>query len=169
MTLRSYEPLIVAGLLQTEDYARAILSMKPGDKDDLDEQVAIRIMRQAVLERAKLWCVLDEGVLYRNVGGSKIVQAQLFQLAELAEHPKVTIQVIPGIGAHAGLLGAFVIAERDGKPPVAYLETAAEGHVTDSASVIADVALSFDTLRAEALPWGASRDLIRKVAEERWT
>jgi hypothetical protein len=89
--------------------------------------------------------------------------------AELAEHPKVTIQVIPGIGAHAGLLGAFVIAERDGKPPMAYLETAAEGQVTDSPSVVTDVALSFDTLRSEALPWGASRDLIRKVAEERWT
>jgi transcriptional regulator with XRE-family HTH domain len=167
--LRSYEPLIVPGLLQTEDYAQTILSMKPGDKDDLDEQVAVRIMRQMVLERAKLWCLLDEGVLHRDIGGSKIMRTQLYRLAELAEHPKVTIQVIPGIGAHAGLLGAFVIAERDGKPPMAYLETAAEGQVTDSPSVVTDVALSFDTLRSEALPWGASRDLIRKVAEERWT
>jgi hypothetical protein len=62
-----------------------------------------------------------------------------------------------------------VIADLDVKPPMVYLETAAEGQVTDSPSVVADVALSFDTLRAEALPWAASRDLIKRVAEEQWT
>jgi len=97
------------------------------------------------------------------------MHAQLEHLTVLAEHPKITIQVIPGAIAHAGLLGHFVIAERDGTPPMVYLETAAEGQVTDSPSVVAHVALSFDRLRSEALPWGASRDLIRKVAEERWT
>ena len=62
-----------------------------------------------------------------------------------------------------------MIADLDGKPPMVYLETAAEGQVTDSPSVAAHIALSFDTLRAEALPWAASRDLIRRVAEEKWT
>jgi hypothetical protein len=62
-----------------------------------------------------------------------------------------------------------VIADLDGRPPVVYLETAAEGHVTDSPSVAAHVALSFDRLRSEAESWAGSRDLIRKVAEERWT
>lgn len=94
------------------------------------------------------------------------MRAQLERLVAAAEHPKVTIQVIPGAIAHAGLLGHFVIADPDGKPSVAYLETAAEGQVTDSPSVIFDVALSFDTPRAEALPWAASRDLIRKLAEQ---
>ena len=122
-----------------------------------------------MLERAKLWCVLDEGVLHRNIGGSKVMRTQLYRLADLAEHPKVTIQVIPGADAHAGLLGGFVIADLNGKPPMVYLETAAEGQITDSPSAVADVVLSFDTLRSEALPWGASRDLIRRVAEEQWT
>jgi transcriptional regulator with XRE-family HTH domain len=168
-TLRSYEPLIVPGLLQTEDYARAILSLRPGsDGDDLDVQVAGRLERQEALERAQLWCVLDEGVLHREIGGSKIMQGQLDRLAAIAGHPKVTIQVIPGSCGHAGLLGGFVIADLDGQPMV-YLETAAEGQVTDSPSVAAHVALRFDTLRAEALPRGASRDLIRKVAEDKWT
>ena len=168
--LRSYEPLIVPGLLQTEDYARAILSLRPGgDDSDLDVQVAARLARQAVLEQAQLWCVLDEGVLHREIGGAKVMQGQLDRLAALAGHPKVTIQVIPGSGGHAGLLGGFVLADLDGKPPMVYLETAAEGQVTDSPSVAAHLALRFDTLRAEALPWGASRDLIRKVAEEQWT
>jgi hypothetical protein len=87
----------------------------------------------------------------------------------VAEHPKTTIQVIRAAGAHAGLLGGFIIADLDARPPVAYLETAAEGHVTDSPSVAAHVALSFDRLRAEAESWASSRDLIRKVAEEQWT
>jgi transcriptional regulator with XRE-family HTH domain len=171
--LRWYEPLVVPGLLQTEDYARAILSVRPdGNLDDLDEQVAARLARQAVLERTgapQLWCVLDEGVLHREIGSAKVMQAQLDRLAALAGHPRVTIQVIPGGSGHAGLLGAFILADLDGQPPVVYLETAAEGQVTDSPSVVAHVALRFDTLRAEALPWGASRDLIRKVAEDQWT
>ena len=128
--------------------------------------------REAVLERAgapQLWCVLDEGVLHRGIGGSKVMRSQLYRLADLAEHPKTTIQVIQAAGAHAGLLGGFVIADLDGKPPMAYLETAAEGQVTDSPSVVAHLALRFDRLRAEALPWASSRDLIRRVAEEQWT
>jgi transcriptional regulator with XRE-family HTH domain len=171
--LRWYEPLVVPGLLQTEDYARAILSARPdGNLDDLDEQVAARLARQAVLVRPdapQLWCVLDEGVLHRAIGGSKIMRSQLYRLAEVAEHPKTTIQIIRVAGAHAGLLAHFVIADLDARPPVVYLETAAEGHVTDSPSVAAHVALSFDRLRAEAESWASSRDLIRKVAEERWT
>jgi transcriptional regulator with XRE-family HTH domain len=169
-SLRWYEPLVIPGLLQTEDYARAILAARPGaERDNLDERVAVRLARQTVLERVQLWCVLDEGVFHRDVGGGKVMLAQLEHLADAAERPKVTIQVIPGATTHAGLLGGFILADLDGKPPMAYLETAAEGQITDSPFVIAGVALSFDTLRAEALPWGASRDLIRKVAEDKWT
>jgi len=171
--LRWYEPLVVPGLLQTEDYARAILSVRPdGNLDDLDEQVAARLASQAILDRTdapQLWCILDEGVLHRAIGGSKVMRSQLYHLAEVAEHPKTTIQVIRTGGAHAGLLGGFIIADLDSKPPVAYLETAAEGQVTDGSSAVGHVALRFDRLRAQAESWVASRDLIRKVAEERWT
>ena len=107
--LRWYEPLVVPGLLQTEEYARAILSARPdGNLDDLDEQVAARLARQAILGRTgapQLWCILDEGVLHRAIGGSKVMRSQLYRLAEVAEHPKTTIQVIRSGGAHAGLLG----------------------------------------------------------------
>lgn len=172
--LRSYEPLLVPGLLQTEDYARAILSVRPGGDDhDLQEQVAARLERQTILEGARgplLWCVLDEGVLHRPVGGAKVMRTQLERLAALADHAKTTVQVIPAeAGAHAGLLGAFVLAETDGSPANVYLETSAEGQVTDNPSVVAHVALRFDRLRSEALPRGASRDLIKKVADEQWT
>ena len=168
--LRWYEPLVVPGLLQTEEYAQAIRSARPdGNLYDLDEQVAPRLARQAALDRAnapQLWCILDESVLHRAIGGSKVMRSQLYRLADLAEHPKTTIQVIQADGAHAGLLGGFILADLDGKPPMAYLETAVEGQVTDSPSVAAHVALSFERLRAEALSWRASCDLIKRVAEE---
>ncbi len=84
--LRWYEPLVVPGLLQTEEYARAILSARPGGNlDDLDEQVAARLARQAVLDRTgapQLWCILDEGVLHRAIGGSKVMRSQLYHLDE---------------------------------------------------------------------------------------
>jgi transcriptional regulator with XRE-family HTH domain len=172
--LRWYEPLLIPGLLQTEDYARAILAAGPGiNGDDLEDRVAGRMERQSVLERRDpphLWCVLDEAVLHRPVGGAKVMRAQLDHLANLAGRPRTTVQVIPAsAGAHAGLLGAFIIADLDGSPSMVYLETSAEGQDTDSPTVLAHVTLRFDTLRAEALPRAASRDLIMKVAEDRWT
>jgi len=172
--LRWYEPLLIPGLLQTEDYARAILAAGPGiNGDDLEDRVAGRMARQSVLERRDpphLWCVLDEAVLRRPVGGAKVMRTQLEHLAGLAGRPRTTVQVIPAsAGAHAGLLGAFIIADVDGSPSMVYLETSAEGQDTDSPTVLAHVTLRFDTLRAEALPRAASRDLIMKVAEDRWT
>jgi hypothetical protein len=73
------------------------------------------------------------------------------------------------VGAHAGLLAHFVIADFDGAKSIVYLETAAEGLIVETPSVIAKVSLIFDMLRSEALPRGASRDLIMKVAGEQWT
>ena len=77
--LRWYEPLVVPGLLQTEDYARAILSARPdGNLDDLDEQVAARLARQAILDRTgapQLWCILDEGVLHRAIAAARSCEA----------------------------------------------------------------------------------------------
>jgi hypothetical protein len=74
-----YEPLVVPGLLQTEDYARAILSARPdGNLSDLDDQVAARLARQEILNRTgapQLWCILDEGVLHRAIGGSKVMRS----------------------------------------------------------------------------------------------
>jgi transcriptional regulator with XRE-family HTH domain len=168
-TLRWYEPLLVPGLFQTEDYARAILAARPGNKhDDLEDQVAVRMDRQAILARAdapQLWSVVDEGVLHRPVSGLKVMHDQLEHLADLAGNPQTTIQVIPAsAGAHAGLLGGFIIADLDGSPGMVYLETAAEGEIADSPAVVAHAMLRFD-----ALPRAASRDLIMKVAEDRWT
>jgi transcriptional regulator with XRE-family HTH domain len=172
--LRTYQPLLVPGLLQTEEYARAIFAIRPGGKrDDLEDQVAARMERKAILDRAnapQLWCVLDEFVLQRCVGGGKVMHDQLEHLADVAERPQTSIQVIPAsTGEHAGLLGGFIIADLDGAPGMVYLETAAEGQIADSPAIVAYTTFSFDSLRSEALPRAASRDLITKVAREKWT
>jgi transcriptional regulator with XRE-family HTH domain len=109
--LRWYESLVVPGLLQTEDYARP-----DGNLSDLEEQVAARLARQTILDRTgppQLWCILDEGVLHRPIGGAKVMRSQLYRLAEVAEHPRTTIQIIRSGDVHAGLLGGFIIADLD--------------------------------------------------------
>ena len=94
---------------------------------------------------------------------------QLTHLAEMADRPNVTVQVVPAeAGAHVGLQGAFAIASVDGVDTV-YLEGPNQGQTIQTPAVVATVSAYFDTLRAEALPRATSRDLIKRVAEEQWT
>jgi transcriptional regulator with XRE-family HTH domain len=173
VSLRTWELAVVPGLLQTEDYARAILSANPDTDEDIEGHVAARMERQAILDRARpptLWVALDESVLHRLVGSPKVMRDQLLRLADLAVRPRITIQVVAaGAGAHAGLLGAFIIGGFDGAPDIVYLETSADGQVAEAPRVVAQVTLRFDTLRAVAQPKADSLDLIVKVAEEKWT
>jgi len=116
-----------------------------------------------------LWVLLDDGVLNRPVAGRDIMREQLLDLAQISR-ANVTIQVVPyGAGGHSGLLGAFIIADLDDSGIIVYMEDAAGGRVGEDAAVVAEVTLRFDTLRSEALPKGASRDLIVSVAKEKWT
>ena len=172
--LRTFEHVLVPGLVQTAEYARAVLSTRPNtSSEQVEELVAARLDRQVILDRDDpplLWVVLDEAVLHRDVGGSKVMHDQLMRLAELAERPNITVEVVPyAAGAHSGLLGAFVIADFADAPGIVYLETAAGGRTMDDRAVLAEVSLVFDTLRSEALPRRGSHDMIVKIAEERWT
>ena len=170
-----WEPMLVPGLVQTADYARALFqAWRSADTDDeLDQLIDARMARQLILDRPKppmLWIVIDEAVLHRCIGSPEITRDQLLRLADLAQRPKVTIQVLPAeVGAHVGLLGAFAIATFDHGPAIVYLESPDQGQTTDKHATVTVVSLTFDTLRAEALPRGASRNMILKVAKERWT
>lgn len=172
--LWSFEPLVIPGLLQTPEYARALLSVRPAETPEgLDEHVAMRMQRQEVLAREfppHLWCLIDEGVLHRCVGGPRVMREQLDHLVDMLARPKVAIQVVPfEAGAHAGLLGAFAVASFEGSTDIVYLETAASGQITEQPAIVAEIKLTYEMLRTEALPRAGSRELIRRVAQERWT
>jgi transcriptional regulator with XRE-family HTH domain len=172
-SLRTFELVLVPGLLQTAEYARAVLRTRVGaGEDEIDQLVAARLERQAILDRDDpplLWVVVDEGVLNRPVGGSDVMGAQIEHLVEMADRPSVVTQVIPcGVGAHEGLLGAFVIADFAKSPSIVYLETALTGLVVERQEDVAAVTLTYDTLKTEALPRAASLELLREVAKT-WT
>lgn len=167
--LKNYQLAVVPGLLQTEDYARALLTDRIGrSPDEVDDLVAARMERQAILEREKppeLWVVIDEAVLHRPVGGSYVMRDQLAHLADIARKPNIVLQVIPAsVGVHDGLPGAgFVIAEFKAAPPVAYQETAVHGQVLEDDDDVGVLTSLWDKLRAEALPRRASLDLVEDV------
>jgi transcriptional regulator with XRE-family HTH domain len=171
--IRWWEPLLVPGLLQTAEYARALFKawQSTEDEDEIDQLITARLDRQRIFGRPKppsLWAVLDEGVLRRRVGGAKVMHDQLLHLAEMAGRPMIKVHVIPAeAGAHIGLLGAFAIAGLVADAPgIVYFESPDEGQTTRDPGTVAKIILTFDTLRSEALPRGASRELIMKVAEE---
>ena len=175
ITLHTWQPLLIPGLVQTPEYARALFQAWRSARTDaeLDQLVSARIERQLIFERPRppsLWAVIDEGVLTRCVGGPQTMRDQLAHLLDVSDRLPITIQVVPAdTGAHAGLLGGFAIAGFESAPGIVYMESPDQGQTTQKSSVVVKVSETFDLLRAEALPRGASRDLIRKVAEERWT
>jgi transcriptional regulator with XRE-family HTH domain len=172
-SLRIWQPLIVPGLLQTADYARALFradTLNTGD-DALDELVYARLARQRIFDKPdppNLWVVLDESVLHRLIGTPKTTYDQLVQVADMSMRSYICVQVVPATtGAHAGLGGAFMIASVDGKADVLYID-AVEDQTIDGNALVRKAAITFDLVRSDALTRNDSRDLILKVAEERW-
>ncbi|RJQ74538.1 XRE family transcriptional regulator [Pseudonocardiaceae bacterium YIM PH 21723] len=157
----SYENELVPGLLQTEDYARAVFSGDPlpDSPDEIDSKVALRLARQRRLsgrEAVKFHTVLNEAVIRRPVGGAEIMRAQLSFLAEQAKKRNVRIQVLPfSAGMHAAINGPFHILEfPDDHPKVVYMDQLTSsiyldklkesGRYTVALSKAADAALSTD-------------------------
>ena len=170
-----FEHSLVPGLLQTPGYARAVLATRPNTTEaEIDNLVAARLARQVILTRDDppaplLWALIDEGVLYRPVAPAEVMHDQLTYLVEVSRRPNVTIQVVPySAGGHTGLLGAFVVADLDSSLGIVYVEDIADGRVFEDPGAVSRVTLRYKSLQSEALPKGASRDLIARVAEERW-
>jgi hypothetical protein len=163
-TLRNWFPSLLDGLLQTEDYARQILSAGPGaTEDEISAWLAARIKRQAILVRddpPTAWFLTDEAALRRHVGSPEIMATQMAHLVAVARLPHITIQVVPAI-AHAGLLGGFSLTEQ-----AAYVETAVAGQVFEDPEIIASLLTRFDTLRSEALRASESLTFIERMCEE---
>ncbi|WP_214411783.1 helix-turn-helix domain-containing protein [Sphaerisporangium fuscum] len=166
--LRSWEPALVPGLLQTEAYARTVIAASPGiTPEEVDERLKNRMQRQGLLRRENpplISAIMDEAVIRRVIGDAVVMNEQLRRLLEVAQHPKVTIQIVPyGIPAHCGMMGGFIIAERNGVPQAAYVEGQPNGRTVDDRATINRLMLRYDAVRAEALSFRQSLKLIEEV------
>jgi transcriptional regulator with XRE-family HTH domain len=172
-SIRNFEPVVVPGLLQTGDYARAMFRNGPRelDRDEVERRVEVRLARQEILardNRPRLWAVIDEAVIRRLVGGPEVMRGQLRHLADVAQQGKTTVQVVPyRAGAHAGTTGPFVILDFDEPtdPAVVYVETLAGDIYLEERPDVNRYTLAFDRLVAAALHPDDSVRLIEEAAD----
>jgi hypothetical protein len=166
--IRSFQPLLVPGLLQTPSYSRAVIAAHPSvvTETELQRRVEVRATRQAVLTDGRgvhLWAIIGEAALRSLVGGKEVMREQLRHLVSIAQLPNVDLQVLPiEVGEHPGVHGPFVIFTFP-LPEESHI-VCEEGLLTtvylDSLEEIKAYAVAFDALRAEALSPRNSRDLI---------
>jgi transcriptional regulator with XRE-family HTH domain len=151
-----------SGLVQTEDYARAVLASEPGvSEEQVAERTAARMARQRVLTRddpPAVWFLIDEAAMFRRVGSPEIMAAQLRHLAAVASLPAVTVQVVPSV-VHAGMSGSLAAADN-----AAYIDTAAGGMVFEDAETVRALTIRFDTIRAWARPASELAAIISEAA-----
>ncbi|MGC5342570.1 helix-turn-helix transcriptional regulator [Streptomyces sp. AM 4-1-1] len=168
--IRSFQAQVMPGLLQTEAYARAVLSAGRPNPYVVDEMVTARLERQHILDRKnapELWVVLDENALRRCVGSPETMRAQLEQLVTAAETPSTVIQVIPyDSGVHAGVDGSFSTLRLDEGPDVVYVDGFLQGQILAEPAHVKEAERAYDLLTADALSTSRSIDLIVKAMKE---
>jgi transcriptional regulator with XRE-family HTH domain len=172
---RNFEPLLIPGLLQTEEYARAVIRQleERYPAEQVDTLVEIRMRRQELLDRADpplLFFILDEAVVRRLVGGAAVMRRQLRRLTEIADSPNVTIEVVPfSAGAHPGIKGPFVVLEFPdaADDDVLYLESARGDLISrDVPEEILAYREVFEQLRTMSLGPEGSLIYLAKMADE---
>lgn len=165
--LKICEPTMVPGLLQTEDYARAIFSA--GGSSDVDSLVATRMARQEVVSRPNpplVLVLLDEGAIDRPVGGRREVMSdQLGRLLDVSALPHVMLRIVPkSAGYHVGLEGAFKVLTV-GSIDVAYTDAGGGGRLIMDAAEVRTFGIRFDRVGTDALSRSSTRTLIEQVRE----
>ncbi|GGM35364.1 transcriptional regulator [Longimycelium tulufanense] len=171
--IRTFEPMLVPGLLQTEDYARAILmTAVDADPTDVERRVTVRMNRQRLLERANpphLWALVDEAALRRPVGGPEVMRKQLQRLITEGERPNITLQILPfEIGAHPAMSGAFVMLDftTPSDPTIVYLDSLTGGLYTEKTVEVQRFSLVWEHLRAKACAPDESAAILAAVVKE---
>jgi hypothetical protein len=170
--IRTYEVQFIPGLLQTEDYARAVTVAGRPDlhRDETDRRVKLRAARQQLLltrsPAPRLWAVIDEGALRRPIGGSRVMRGQLEHLVELGQLPNISIQIMPfRFGGHAAEGGAFSILRfpEPELPDVVYVEQLVSALYLDKREQVDRYAQIFDRLTVDSQPPDLSADTLRKI------
>jgi hypothetical protein len=172
--IRAYEPQVVPGLLQTEDYIRAITaaSLPAATEEFTERAVALRLTRQHLLSRPEppgYWVVLDETVLRRPIGGRKVMRAQLEHLATLTERPSITIQVIPfATGWHPALYGMFNIFRFPSEqlPDIVYTEALTGAYYLNKPDEAARYTEALDRMCAQAASPEHTVTILRDIIKE---
>jgi len=173
--IREYDSYQLPGLLQTEDYARAVISAgRPKmSEDEIERAVAVRMTRQQILERdddlpadqdntPRLWTIIDQAALLRVVGSPEIMRAQREHLADMTKRPNITVQVIPNDeGVTCAYGRAFTILISNNGSSVVYLEDLINAHYVRTRDEVAQFTLKFDHLRTNALTDDKSLRLIK--------
>lgn len=172
--VRNYESLFIPGLLQTEEYARAVIrgGLPMASQQEVEDRVQARIERQQVLIKdnpLKLWAIVDEAALRRLAGGKRVMRVQLQRLVEAVAEPHITLQIIPfSSGAHAGMPGAFVLIDFSDPmdTDLIYIDSMAGDLFLESDADIKRYTSIFDNLRAVALSPDDSATTIAELAKE---
>jgi Domain of unknown function (DUF5753)/Helix-turn-helix domain len=172
--IRTYEGQVVPGLLQTEDYMRAVIAGGLLDEapEDVERRVALRLARQKLLERTDgflLWAVLDEAALRRPVGGAKVLRDQLERLVEATTLPTVTLQVLPFTAAtHPATVGGFSILRfADPElPDVVYIEHLTDALYLDKRSDVDRYLAIMHRLDVESAPPHQTAELLNRILQK---
>ncbi|MBW8482138.1 helix-turn-helix domain-containing protein [Actinomadura parmotrematis] len=168
-TLRVFSALLVNGLFQTEDYARAVLeASNPANADAL---LAKRLDRQKVLTREGLehvWLTLDERVLRDTIGGREVMRGQLRHLLDASRNPFVSLRVVPqGSGYYEGLEGSFtILGFQESMAHVAYVEATGSGMLFQAPHQVKDFLVRYDLIGDHALTVTESPTLIESILKE---
>lgn len=172
--LHTYQGEFVPGLLQTEDYVRAIiheLRTEGLPADEVARLVAVRMTRQDVLGRPeqplKFAAIVNESVLRRQVGGAAVMRGQIEHLIEMASQPTVRVQVVPfKAGAHAGMDGAFSLLRFEDASPIVYLENLGGASVVRRRGDVAQYEEAFTDLQILAVGPQESLGMIKEAIKE---
>jgi transcriptional regulator with XRE-family HTH domain len=173
-SISDFEPGVFPGLLQTPDYARAVHegAMPKLSPAVIEQRIEVRLVRQAALTRAdpappRLEAIVDEAVLYRPVGGSEVMSAQISRVIEACELPNVNVQVLPfAAGAHPALDSTFILLEFEDLPAVVYVEGLVGQVYVERPEDVQRYVQVFDRLRAISLNGQKSLDLMRRKLAE---
>lgn len=167
----AYRTLLVPGLLQTADYARAVVrGGKVLNGGVIERRVRARLERQRILNRGKppfLWALIDEAALRKRVGGAETMAAQVRHIAEMATRPNIAIQVITDeAGAHAAMEGPFTILQFSGDPPLVHVEMLAGERYLELPGEVDTYTVAYDHVRASALSADASVEFLANLADQ---
>ncbi|GAA3306639.1 helix-turn-helix transcriptional regulator [Streptomyces cinereospinus] len=173
--IRSYEPHFVPGLLQTEDYARGVLTSGAVGQtrpEDIERHVALRMQRQDLLTRQdapRMWAVMDETALHRPVGGPEVMRAQIDKLLDVARLPHVTLQVVPfATGPHPGTYGPFVLFRfaMPELPDMVYSEYLTGAVYLDARAEVATHLEVMDRMAAQAATAHRTKEILEDLRKE---